>query len=172
MWKCLCDCSNHAVVRAGHLLQGKTRSCGCLALDKVKGNTYNLKHGQAKVQQGPVYRTWVRCRSYCSDPNNPSYHIYGGKGIRCLWDSFEQFYDDIGREYPRPGHRLKRIDNELDFGPDTCFWQPIGTGVKGVNYHKRSRKFVARVRIDGKLTHLGEYKSKQKAIEVVREYGA
>ena len=29
-WRCICECGNETVVRAGNLKQGTTKSCGCL----------------------------------------------------------------------------------------------------------------------------------------------
>lgn len=33
IWKCVCDCGRNTLVRRGDLVSGKTRSCGCLALE-------------------------------------------------------------------------------------------------------------------------------------------
>lgn len=34
-WHCKCDCGQEVVVNQGNLRSGKTRSCGCLRVDKV-----------------------------------------------------------------------------------------------------------------------------------------
>ena len=34
MWACLCDCGNRIVTRSSLLLGGKTKSCGCIRLEK------------------------------------------------------------------------------------------------------------------------------------------
>lgn len=42
-WKCKCDCGNVTDVRTSVLLQGKTKSCGCLVSETVsKNNTKDL----------------------------------------------------------------------------------------------------------------------------------
>jgi hypothetical protein len=92
-------------------------------------------------------------------------------GIAREWDSFQGFYDTLGREYPGRGHRLKRINDELDFGPDNCFWQKLGTGVRGVNFHRHSKKFVARIRVDGRVKQVGEYPTLEEA-EFALRHGA
>src|SRR5205085_7901422 len=102
------------------------------------GNQYNFKHGFGRVKQGKVYRTWVRIRELCNNPNARNYHLYGGKGIRCAWDTFEEFHEDIGKEWPGPGHRLKRANTDDDFHVGNVSWEPIGgTGVRGVTWARK-----------------------------------
>jgi hypothetical protein len=50
----------------------------------------------------------------------PNYTNYGGRGIQFLFDSFEQFYAEIG---PRPaGLTLDRIHNDGHYEPGNVRW--------------------------------------------------
>lgn len=43
-WKCQCECGNYGEIYSDHLLQGKSKSCGCLSKDINsihKGNKYD-----------------------------------------------------------------------------------------------------------------------------------
>lgn len=46
VWRCLCVCGNFTDVLSSSLLQGKTKSCGCLALEtSTKTGQANKEHG-------------------------------------------------------------------------------------------------------------------------------
>ena len=42
-WKCECSCGNEVIVSGNSLLQGNTKSCGCLKLEKMRENGKSTK---------------------------------------------------------------------------------------------------------------------------------
>jgi hypothetical protein len=73
-----------------------------------------IRHGLCKH---PLYSTWASMKHRCHNPDDHSFHRYGGRGISMCdqWcDSPAQFIQDILSVIgPRPkGKSLHRIDND------------------------------------------------------------
>ena len=116
-FKCRCECGNEKNVRIDHLRSGRTKSCGCLNREQTSAR--NFKHG---LRRHPLYTTWDCIRQRCTNPNNPNYKNYGGRGIRLCerWTTFANFIEDVG---PRPpGRTLDRSDNERGYEPGNVRW--------------------------------------------------
>jgi hypothetical protein len=74
----------------------------------------------------------------CTNPNNPSYFQYGGRGITICerWKVFENFLADMG---PRPeGYSIDRIDNDGHYEKGNCRWATT----KVQNRNQRSNRIL------------------------------
>lgn len=63
LWECLCECGNIAIVTSGNLLNGHTKSCGCLNKEKTAGkNSHFWKGGitpeYERIRHSSEYQTW------------------------------------------------------------------------------------------------------------------
>jgi hypothetical protein len=121
LYLCLCECGSSFITRAFSLLNGRTKSCGCLKKELciVRGT----KHG---MYSSPEYRSWNSMKQRCTNPKDDAFSRYGGLGIKVCkrWRKFENFFADMG---PRPEpKRLYSIDrwpnNEGNYEPSNCRW--------------------------------------------------
>src|SRR3954462_10898895 len=95
MYLCQCSCGKATTVKAKYLLNGDTKSCGCLKTIMCAENGKNtITHGLTKH---PLYKVWSSMKDRCLNKKCHAYKHYGGRGIGISedWLQFQKFYDDV-----------------------------------------------------------------------------
>jgi len=138
IWKCRCDCGKERLVSTRDLRKGRSRSCGCFAIEvrSINGNARRT-HG---LKSTPEYRAWCDMISRCENEARSAWPDYGGRGISVCerWrKSFEMFLSDVGRR-PTPQHSLDRKNNDGGYSSDNVRW---ATRIEQAN-NKRGLRYV------------------------------
>jgi hypothetical protein len=117
-----------------------------------KGGT-RKSHG---ANNTPEWRAYHDAKARCNNPRHKRFTDYGGRGIRFLFTSFDQFIANLGL---RPeGLTLDRINNDGHYEPGNVRWATDEQQIK----NRRTRK---------PQTSGGSRKTLDRLIAVARELG-
>lgn len=122
IWWMECDCGKYLLIPTSNLINGHTKSCGCLQRNlTIKRNT---KHGhKINGQASKEYITWQNMKNRCLNPKCKRYKDYGGRGITICkrWkNSFKNFLEDMGHKPEMM--TLERKNNDGNYEPKNCTW--------------------------------------------------
>lgn len=88
---------------------------------------------------------WKNIKSRCNNLNCKEYHYYGGRGIKVLWSSFEEFQEDMWEDflshiekYGKKQTTIDRIDNNGNYCKENCRWATCSEQ----NKNKRPRRVL------------------------------
>jgi hypothetical protein len=121
-WKCRCLCGKEKVVRGADLIRGKTVSCGCYMVERIR--EIRTKHSESGYATTKEYATWLSIRKRCFSPQDKNWPRYGGRGITMSqeWSkSYDNFLRDMGRA-PSQKHSIDRINNDGNYEKSNCRW--------------------------------------------------
>lgn len=105
----MCDCWKICEIRVYNFTSWHTKSCWCiksLAFKKIHKRLYS------------VYN-WIMQR--CNNINSQSYKDYWGRGIKCEWETFEDFYEDMWQSYVW-WLEVDRKNNDWNYCKANCRW--------------------------------------------------
>ncbi len=116
IWSCECECGIKITTRGSHLRKGVTKSCGCITKEVAQA-TFRT-HG---LSYSPEYHIYRAAKNRCQNPNDKAYYKYGGRGIEFRFESFEEFFAEVGKR-PEPHLSLDRRNNERHYEKGNLRW--------------------------------------------------
>ena len=169
LWHCLCECGRVTFVRADHLKNGSAVSCGCLNDEKkherfkdlTNTETDNFKIiDRAYSKNQRVYWNCIckHCRNHIELQSNQieRYSSCGCKHNRSTKERMAEISDPESLKTNKPTAKST-------------------TGVRGVYYNKRKKRYVAYINVDKKSKYLGSSIDLKEAADIRRkaeiEYG-
>ena len=177
-----CYCGNEFKADMSKIKNKHTQSCGCYKMQVLLKR--NTSHG---LTGNKLHSIWSAMLDRFQNKNNKGYENYGARGITVCdeWKTdFVSFYSWAIDNGYKEGLSIDRENNNSGYSPDNCRWvkkeiQARNTrqimitnksGYRGVSWHKRYNKWVAKINVDKKRIYLGYFEDKIEAAKAYDKY--
>ena len=98
---------------------------------------WNFRHGHSvRGKKTSEYEAYKTAKKRCTNPRQPRFKDYGGRGIKFLFKSFQQFFKHLGWK-PSPKHVLDRIDNDGHYKIGNVRWATHSESLKNRRMTKK-----------------------------------
>jgi hypothetical protein len=117
----ICVCWNIKTWLCSDINRWKIKSCWCM-MNKMVDDAYRVKHWMSKTRFYHLYHDIIK---RCYKPKTLWYKNYWWRWIKCEWNSFEEFRDDMYESYIKSNLKqisIERIDNNKNYSKDNCIW--------------------------------------------------
>lgn len=161
-WLCKCDCGGEHIATTGNLRSGRTTNCGCKKSPDLTGKVFGrltvLGRSDKRNSRGARTTPMWECRCECG--------AITYKATDTLTNPEESMCQSCQGLYAAEnarksagfvdGTQITRITNMKPTAANT-------TGVRGVQYDKKSNRYRARLKFKGKLLNFGSYRTLEEA---------
>lgn len=163
-WLCDCDCGNTHEASTGNLKSGHVKSCGCLKRPDLTGKTFGkltvIKHSEERVTRGSKTRAVWECRCEC------------GNIVLRTSESLLDEKDRMCSECSRKNSATKATQSagfvdgtQVTKITDMKIPATNTSGCRGVYWHKKQKKWVARLKFKWKLMTFGSFSNFEDAVK-------
>lgn len=119
-----------------------------------KKGRFKKTHGMTGTRFNVMYKNIIQ---RTKNPLHNTFSYYGGKGIKCEWDSFESFMSDMyqsylehSKEFGEENTSIDRINNEKNYCKENCRWIKQGDQAK-------NRKSNTLIEFNSETKRIGEW---------------
>lgn len=97
-----------------------------------------------KFQTKAMYYTWNSMKKRCNNPNDPSYHNYGGKGVRVCeeWSDYEPFMKWCLENGWYKGCNISRHGDKGNYEPSNCSIKSAAENRKEQDYTRQQKRVM------------------------------
>jgi hypothetical protein len=164
-----CNRISAAYYRAQRIASGvRLCECGCGAKVYKRFVTGHRKsrlaHGHSVInKRTPEYRAYESAKRRCNNPREKAFVYYGARGVRFLFNSFPEFYKEVGPKPVGGYYSLDRIDTNGNYEAGNVRWatpaqqlasrritQSAASNARWAKYRAR----IGGIQVEGRATEL------------------
>ena len=161
-WLCKCDCGGEHIATSGNLNSGRSTNCGCKKSPDLTGKVFGrltvVGRSDKRNPRGARTTPMWECRCECGNITYKATDTLTNPDESMCKDCQGIYAAEIARRSAGfvGGTQISRITNMKPTSANS-------TGVRGVQFDKRSGRYRARLKFQGKLLNFGSYRTLEEA---------